>query len=119
LNRKGAVLVEVLAAMVIVAIAGVGTLGALALLWDSESLVFDRELEVQRAANLITEISSLNGEELALRLGFRREGDFAAWIDRPEPSLYRIGVASANQPEAEILVTLLYRPDPPTSGRGR
>ncbi len=111
MNRRGAVLIEVLAAVAILAVAGLGTVRYLAAVLDAEARQHDREAEIGRAERLLVATGLLRQDELEQRLGARHSGGFLVWVDRPEPFLFRIGVSSVAEPERELLATLVYRRD--------
>jgi hypothetical protein len=110
-KTSGAVLIEVLVALVILAAAGVSTLGYLATFLDAQVRLETREAELWRADRLLTATTLLARPELDLRLGARDVGEFWVWVGRPEPDLYRISVTRAATPEEEFLVTVLFRPE--------
>jgi hypothetical protein len=119
MTRDGVVLVEVLAAIAILAVAGLATVAHVASLLDTQQRVLARETEMERAESMMGTLALLDRTELSQSLGMRELGRFAVWIDRPEPSLFRIGIAPVDRPSAELLATLLHRPEaPPAAARG-
>lgn len=110
MSRDGVVMVEVLAAIVILALAGVSSLSFVAALSHAQERSLRRERDVRAAHELLVDLALLSGAELAQRIGLRTIEPFAVWTDRPEPELYRVGIADVDDPETELLVTLLYRP---------
>jgi hypothetical protein len=101
--------VEVLASLVILAVAGVTFLHHLTAVLDGQSRQLEREREFARAERLLTATLLLSRVELEQRLGVRPSEDLLVWVDRPEPFLFRVGVSAAARPEAELLATLAYR----------
>lgn len=110
MNQQGVALIEVLAALVILGTAGVSTLAYVSALGAHQERSIAREAEMVRADHLLSQLSLLTAQELAQRIGVRTVDSFAVWIDRPRPDLYRVGLASVERPEAELLVTLISRP---------
>lgn len=114
--RQGVVLIEVLTAMVILGTVAVSVLGYLLTLADTEARSRARLLEMTRAERLLTATVLLTSPELDQRMGMRQTDEFAVWVDRPEPGLYRVGVAPRARPDVELLATLVHRLPPDTSG---
>lgn len=108
---RGAVLIEVVVAIAILGVAGSSMLGYVRALSDGQSRIFEREREVRRAEMVLIEHVTMSASQLSQRLGVRPATPFVVWIDRPEPELFRIGVAPADLPTAELLSTLVHKPD--------
>jgi len=113
MNRQGVVLLEVLIAIAILSMIGVSSAGVVAASLEAETRLHTREVELAAAADLLTAMSLLSREELGQRIGMREVAGFAVWVDRPEPSLFRVGIAPAEKPAAELISTLVYRPAEP------
>ncbi len=111
MKTSGAVLIEVLVALVVLASAGVSTLGYLATFVDAQARLEAREAELERADRLLTATSLLARSELDVRLGARDTGEFSVWVSRPEPDLYRLSVTRTATPDEELLVTIVFRPE--------
>lgn len=109
MNRRGAVLIEVLVALAILSLAGTSAISYLAALLEAEAAQIERMREMRRAERLLTATALLTESELGRRLGVRPAEDFLVWVDRPEPYLFRIGISPAARPSAELLATLVHR----------
>ena len=117
MNRNGLALIEVLAALVILGSAGVSVVTYVSALGAFQERTIAREAEMARADRLLSQLSLLTAQELSQRIGVRTVDSFAVWIDRPGPDLFRIGLAPARQPEAEVLAALIVRPTTPSGRR--
>ena len=111
MSRDGFVLVEVLAAIAVLGIVGVSALGYVQALGAAQEHVLAAEAEMQAAETLVIEHALLTPRQLDQRIGVRRVGSYAVWLDRPRPAIYRVGVSPWDAPEVELLATLLHRPD--------
>ena len=108
-NERGVVLLEVLVALVILTTAGIG-LGELVgagLRGERDARV--REQIVATEDRLMAALTLLNGSELDQRIGRRQIGEFIVDVQRPERNLYRIALLQGRSPQAEDLVTVVYR----------
>jgi hypothetical protein len=110
MNDRGVVLLEVLLAVAILSVVGVSSIAFVGASVDVHARLRAREAELVAAERVLIATSLLSRTELDQRIGMREAGDFVVWIDRPEASLFRVGVAPLAQPAAEILATLVYRP---------
>jgi len=108
-HERGAVLLEVLAALTIFAFAAVSAIELLGQLSDSEQRAHRGETTLADESWLMTAYALLDRRDLDLRLGSRRVGPYAVEVQRPEPSLYRVAIGDSVAPD---LVTLIYRPVP-------
>lgn len=107
---RGAVLLEALAALLVVAVAGSALLMQASAHVDAYQMVRDREREVARAAQVLAETALLDREALVMHLGRRSRGGFSVTVSRPRSDLFRVAVARADAPDAELLATALHRP---------
>lgn len=105
-DRRGVILLEVLAALTIFACAAVAALGLLSQLTESEQRAEANERTVVDESRLLAAYSLLTRTDLDLRLGRRAVGPYVAEVQRPEPVLYRVAVGDSAGAD---LVTLLYR----------
>ena len=115
-NRKGMILIDALLAVAILSSAGVAFVTLLVSTLEFHGRVHEREIELGRAERILTATTLLTRSELEQRIGMRPAGDFAIWVDRPEPRLFRVGVAPLARPEAELLATLVYRGEEESGG---
>lgn len=110
-SRSGALLLEVLVALAIAALAGAAALqvghGAL----DAAAAMAQREQELQRADRLLALYALATRTELDQRIGQQALPGFVMRVQRPDPLLYRLSVAAADRPDAELLVTVVFRPE--------
>ena len=109
MGRRGAVLLEVLAALTILAFAGVGTLALLAQLADTEARAEATVWRLTDEDRLMTAYVLLNREDLDRRLGTRAVGAYLVEVQRPRTDLYRIAIGDSAGAD---LVTLVHRPEP-------
>jgi hypothetical protein len=108
-RRAGVALVEVLIALVILASAGVSTIGYVAEVVHDRVLTEEREREVVRAEQLLIAHALLSRQELEQRIGPRTVGAHVVHVERPLPGLFRISVADASRPLVELIVTVVFR----------
>lgn len=106
-SRRGALLLEVLAALTIFGSAAVATLSLLSQLGESERRARAEELRLADADRLLTAYSLLARADLDLRLGARTVGAWVVEVQRPTPALYRITVGDSSGVD---LATLVHRP---------
>ena len=111
MSRRGVVMIEVLVAIAILSLVGVSMVTFTSSVVQSEERRRSREQELLRAERLLIATLLLTQSELEQRIGVRYAGDFAIWIDRPEPYLFRVAIATAARPTVEILATLVHRRD--------
>jgi|GEM_PF-1829510 len=111
-NHRGVALLEALIALTILSVAAAGALGAVAESLRSERGMIERERSMEQAHRVMKTLSLLGRGDLDLRLGQRELGEFLVEVQRPRQTLYRIALANTEAPEVELLVTVVYRPDP-------
>jgi type II secretory pathway component PulJ len=107
-GTRGAVLLEVIAALTIFAFAAVGAISLLSQLSESQHRAYANERTVADEDRLLTAYSLLARQDLDLRLGRRTVGPYLVEIERPEPVLYRVTIGDSSGVD---LATLLYRPE--------
>lgn len=110
-NRSGMTLVEVLAALMILAAGGIALMTTLGAAMRAEGHAAGEERTMDAASRLLAAVSLLTRADLDRRLGERTVGEFVVRIQRPEPILYRAAVAEREAPQQELVVTVLYRPE--------
>lgn len=110
--ERGVVLLEILAAVLILTVAGLSLVELSAAGTRATAAARLREREQQDEERLLTAYCLLLRADLDLRLGQRDVGPYVVRVARPERTLYRVAVSAARAPEVEDLVTVLYRPEP-------
>lgn len=112
-GRRGAALLEALAALTIATIALSASLNALIYAAHEQAALSEREEQSSRAGKLLTVYSLLTRDELDQRLGQQLVNSWVMRVQRPEKDLYRIAIATSVSPDHELMVTVLYRPARP------
>lgn len=112
---RGVALIEVLVAIAILSMVGVSSIALLTSTLDAHGRLHSRETELARAERVLIATTLLARRELEQRIGRRDVAGFVVWVDRPEPSLFRVGVAPEVDPAAELLSTLIYRAATPSA----
>lgn len=110
-------LLEVLAALVILATAGTALVALVGAGLRSERDARERERTLAGEMRVLAAMTLLKREDFDRRLGRRRVGEFLVDVQRPERTLYRIAIAAVSTAQAEDLVTVVYRPDPTHAAR--
>lgn len=110
MNKTGAAIIEVLVALVVLAVAGTGLVAMLGQTQASVNLTHRREHELAPAAELLDEALTLSHGELEARVGSTRRRGLVFTIVVAAPSLYGLEVADTASTVA-LLRTALYRPD--------
>ena len=108
--ERGVVLLEILAAVLILTVAGLSLVALTTAGARATAAARARERAQQDEDRLLAAYSLLLRRDLDLRLGPRTVGTYIVTVERPEPALYRVAVASEQAPTIEDLVTVLYRP---------
>lgn len=103
-DERGIVLLEVLAAVVILGIVGLSLVALVRGGIDATTRANQVETELADAERLLTAYSLLTRTELEQRLGERRVGTHVVTIQRPERELFRIAIGD--------LVTVVNRDAP-------
>lgn len=111
-GERGVVLLEILAAVLILTVAGLSLVELTAASAQATRAARTREHEQGDEDRLLTAYSLLSRNDLDLRLGDRAVGPYVVKVERPEPTLYRVAISDARSPAWEDLVTVLYRPEP-------
>ena len=108
--ESGAVLVEVLAAIAILAFAGIAMVELVASGAHATVAATVREEELADQERLLAAWALLSKNDLDQRLGRREVGPYVVEVQRPERGLYRIAVVRRDAPAVEDLVTVAWRP---------
>jgi type II secretory pathway pseudopilin PulG len=108
--QRGAALLEVLAALVILASAG----GGAVMLAIETARAVERaragEAALRQASAFLDAVALWPRADLDRRLGDRRQGPWRLRIDRPAPTLYVV-VLTDSTGARDLLRTALFRPD--------
>jgi len=113
-HEGGVALLEVLVALTIVSVAGLGVLEALHEGIAAEHAMAARERDMASAHQLLADYALLDRRDLEQRIGSQKRGRQLIRVQRPTATLFRVAVADTTAPNLELLVTILYRPmDPP------
>jgi type II secretory pathway component PulJ len=109
--ERGFALLEAVAALVILGVAGIALVEQVAAGTRAEAVAATRERELADEERLLTAYTLLARGDLDRRLGRRDVGPYAVEVQRPEPVLYRIALSRLAAPDVEDLVTVVYRPE--------
>jgi type II secretory pathway pseudopilin PulG len=113
--EPGIALLEVLVALVILSTAGTALVELIGAGLRAERDAYEREQTLAAEDRVLAAMAVLKREDLDERLGRHPVGEFFVEVERPEPTLYRIALAEAHAPDLEDLVTVVYRPEPPSA----
>lgn len=106
-RTTGSVLLELLVAMLILAVTSAGVLHSLSQAMATQAKVAKEEEYMSRASRLLSEHTLLAAAELDQRLGGRIRDGFRVTVQRPAPRLYRIGIGDTSSFAAEELVSVV------------
>lgn len=112
-GERGMVLLEVLVALVILATAGASLVTLVADAIHAVEGARLREARYHDAAALMSRLALRDRKGLDIRLGRRVDGGLVTDVQRPRPGLYRLAVSDTIAPDAELLVTIVHRPEAP------
>jgi hypothetical protein len=113
LDSRGVVLLEVLAAIMILGIGGTALIELVAGGTRAVATARDRERQLADEERLFSAYALLTRSDLDRRLGRRLIGPYFLVIQRPEPVLYRVAIGRTDVLDVEDLVTVVYRPEAP------
>lgn len=109
-SDRGFALIEVLAAVALLATAGLAMAELTSGLTSDLTEARRRETEMAAASRLLSAYSVLTRPDLDRRMGIADAGGgFLVEIQRPEPELYRLSIRRRDAAAQEVLVTVLYR----------
>ena len=111
-KRPGAVLLEVMVALAILASAGVTVVSLAAESARAVTRARDAEGELRAANAFFNTVALWPRADLDRHLGDRRQGRWVMRVDRPYPTLYVVTLSDSST-RALILRTSLYRPAEP------
>jgi hypothetical protein len=108
--RSGVALLEVLVALAVLTAVGLPLTALAGAALREQGALTGRDETLTRAESAMITTVLLSRIELDQRLGHHEVEGFAVDIQRPEPELYRIGIAERSMADRELLVTVVYRP---------
>lgn len=111
-DRRGAVLLEALVALVILATAAITLVEVIGAGLRAERDAREREDVLATEERVMAALTLQSRSELDQRIGRRDIGEFIVDVQRPEPTLYRIALLRQESPHVEELVTVVYRRSP-------
>lgn len=109
--RKGAVLLEAIVAVVILAVAGTTAVTLVGQSADAVRRAREADAEAREASAFLHAVSLWTRDDLDLRLGDRPQGDWRLQVQRPSPTLYEVTLVDSARTRV-ILRTSLFRPEP-------
>jgi type II secretory pathway pseudopilin PulG len=110
-GERGAVLLETLVALAVLAAAAGGAVWMCAEWIRAVERAHRREADVRAADRLLTAVSLWPRADLDRHLGERRQGSWIMRVDRPSPSIYMATLRDTAS-GAVLLHTALLRPEP-------
>ena len=108
-GESGVALLEVLAAVVILGVAGLALVELVASGTRAVTEARRRERELADEERLLAAYTLLARGDLDVRLGRREAGPYVVEVQRPERTLYRISLGRLSAPDVEDLVTVVHR----------
>ena len=106
----GAVLLEVIVAMVLLASAGLAAVSMAAEAAGAVSRARQAEVRTEQGSRFMDAVSLWTRADLDRRLGDRRQGPFILRLERPDPELYTAALADSATGHV-LLSTSLFRRD--------
>lgn len=114
--RKGAVLLEAIVAVVILAVAGTAAVTLVSQSADAVRRARGADAEARQASAFLHAVSLWTREDLDRRLGDRPQGGWRLQVQRPTPTLYEVALVDSARTHV-ILRTSLFRAEPPRPER--
>ncbi len=108
-GERGVALLEVLAALAILGVAGLSCIELVVTGTRAVVTARQRERELADEERLLAAYTLLRREDLDRRLGDRSVSPYVVNVQRPERTLYRIALLRQAAPGVEDLVTVVYR----------
>jgi hypothetical protein len=108
-RERGVALLEVLAAVVILGVAGLALVELVGGGTRAVTVARERERELADEERLLTAWSLLKREELDQRIGEREVGPYVVRVQRPERGLYRVAIERKDAPGVEEVATVVWR----------
>lgn len=112
-DRRGAVLLEAIAALAILSTAGLAAVALVGQGADSVRRALAADAELREASAFFHAVALWTREDLDRRLGDRPQGRWRLIVQRPAPALYEVVLADSAL-SREILRTSLFRPEAPS-----
>lgn len=112
-DERGVALLEVLTAVLILTTAGLSLVELVGAGTRAVNTARRREGALADEDRLLSAYTLLSRSDLDRRLGDRSVGTYLANVQRPEETLYRISLRRRDASDAEDLVTVVYRAEPP------
>jgi len=109
--RRGVVLLEIIVALVILVTAGIAAVTLASQSAQTVERARAAERRTQSASALLDVMTLWPREDLDRHIGYRRQGEWVAYVDRPSPSLYRIAIYDSTRHDV-ILETAVFRDVP-------
>jgi type II secretory pathway pseudopilin PulG len=110
-GNRGAALLEVVVATVVLGVAGVATTLAVAEALRAADRARSADAEMTAAQGLLDAVALWPREDLDRRLGDREQGPWRLRIQRVEPELYAVAMTDSSG-RTELARTVLFRPEP-------
>lgn len=110
-DKRGVMLLDAMIALAILSTVMVVLIGLGGNAYTGLSRAREAEREMADAHRVLGALSLLTRNEYDQRLGVRTLGSYLVEVTRPERGLYRIGLRPVEHPMAELLVTIVFRPD--------
>lgn len=107
-SRRGAVLLEVVVALTILATGGAGMIALASQSIDALRRARSAERETERASNFFEAVALWPRADLDRHLGDRAQGPWWLIIERPLPTLYTVTLTDSTGGRT-IITTALYR----------
>jgi Tfp pilus assembly protein PilV len=108
--RGGSALIEVLVALVLLAVAGVAMITLLGQTSRTMRSTSDTERETRAASGVLDRFAAMDRAALVASIGRRDVAGFRAEVAQAAPDLFEIAVA-ASDTSSVLLRTIFYRPD--------
>lgn len=108
-GEAGAVLLEMLVALSLLAVAGTAAAVATAQGARAVAHARERDQELRAASAFMDAVALWPRADLDRRLGERQQGPWRLRVDRPDPRLYTLSLRDSVG--AELLRTAVFRPD--------
>jgi len=109
--ERGVALLEVLAAVMILGVAGLALVELVGGGTHAVAVARERERKLADEERLLAAWTLLRREELDQRIGERTVGPYVVGVQRPERGLYRIALQRKEASGLEDVVTVVWRSD--------